>query len=151
MEWLTNIFSSATLKSFNWRDRTAASAWFQDARPWLHPGPGNLLEVDEDAKSFGTVFDSPELFPKTIQMMREEKTKRRPRPRLCSPATPLKALGPARAPTPGKSGGTKMPPTFFTPNWAATSGMSIHSPGSGAFRRNTCAVLRGRTSDNRRS
>ena len=70
-----NIFSSATLRSFNWRDRTAASAWFQEARPWLHPGPGNLLEVDEDAKSFGTVFDSPELSLKTIQMMREEKTK----------------------------------------------------------------------------
>jgi hypothetical protein len=31
--------------------------------------------VDEDAKSLGTVFDSPELFPKAIQAMREEKTK----------------------------------------------------------------------------
>lgn len=75
MEWLTNVFSSAALKSFNWRDRTAATAWFQEARPWLHPGPGNLLEVDEDAKSLGTRFDSPEWFPKTIPAMREEKTK----------------------------------------------------------------------------
>jgi len=40
MEWLTNVFSSAALKSFNWRDRTAATAWFQEARPWLLLLPG---------------------------------------------------------------------------------------------------------------
>ena len=31
--------------------------------------------MDEDAKSLGTVFDSPEFFPKAIQAMREQKTK----------------------------------------------------------------------------
>ena len=49
--------------------------WFKEARPWLHPGPGNLLEVDEEAKSLGTPFDSPEFFLKTIAVMRDETTK----------------------------------------------------------------------------
>ena len=76
MEWLTNVFSSAALKSFNWRDRAAATMWFkEEARSWLHPGAGNLLEVDEDAKSLDAVFDSPEFFPKAIQATREQKTK----------------------------------------------------------------------------
>jgi hypothetical protein len=75
MEWLTNVFSSTALNSFNWRDRAAATAWFEEARPWLHPGPGNRLEVDEDAKSLGTLFHTPEFFPRTIQAMREDKTK----------------------------------------------------------------------------
>ena len=75
MEWLTNVFSAAALKSFNWHDRAAATAWFQEAGSWLHPGPGNLLEVDEDAKSLGMKFDSPEIFPKAILAMRNEETK----------------------------------------------------------------------------
>ena len=75
MDGLTNTFSSGALKSFNWRDRTAATAWFQEARPWLHPSPGNLLEVDEDAKSLGIPFNSPEFFPKIITAMCDRHTK----------------------------------------------------------------------------
>jgi hypothetical protein len=75
MQSLTHIFSSAALKSFNWHDRAAATAWFREAGPWLHPGPGNLLEVDEDAKSLGIPFDAAEMFPKAIQAMRNETNK----------------------------------------------------------------------------
>jgi hypothetical protein len=75
MESLTNTFSSAALKSFEWRNREAATTWFQAARPWLHPGPGNLLEVDEEAKRLGILFDSAEFLPRTIRALREEKTK----------------------------------------------------------------------------
>ena len=77
MEWLTNVFSSAALKSFNWRDRAVATAWFEEAGPWLHPGPGNLLELDEEAKSLATPSDSPEFFSKTIQAVRDENTKQK--------------------------------------------------------------------------
>lgn len=77
MGWLTNTFSSSALKSFNWRDRAAASAWFQEARPWLHPSPGNLLEVDQEAKSLGILFDGAEFFPKAITAMREKSTQRK--------------------------------------------------------------------------
>jgi hypothetical protein len=75
MEWLTNTFSMSALNSFDWRDRAAATAWFELVRPWLHPGPGNLLEVDEEAKSLGTLFDRPEFFPNTIRAMHDESTR----------------------------------------------------------------------------
>lgn len=75
MEWLTSLFSSATLKSFDWHDRNRATVWFNAARPWLHPSPGNLLEVDEEAKSLGIPFDSVEFFPKTITAMCDRNTK----------------------------------------------------------------------------
>ncbi len=74
LEWATNVFSAATLASFDWRDRGKAKAWFESAQPWLHPGPGNLLEVDTELKSLGTPFDSPDFFTKTIAALRAEKT-----------------------------------------------------------------------------
>lgn len=75
VEWATNEFSARTLASFNWRDRAAGRDWFEANGMWLHPGAGNFLEVDEEAKSLGTPFDSPEFIPKTISALREEKIK----------------------------------------------------------------------------
>jgi len=72
---VTNIFSAATLATFNWHDASAAETWFASERPWLHPNPENLLEIDAEAKSLGTPFDSPEFLPKTIGTLRDEKTK----------------------------------------------------------------------------
>ncbi|PYI85265.1 MAG: hypothetical protein DME26_11400 [Verrucomicrobia bacterium] len=74
VEWLTTTFSTVALREFDSRDRAAATAWFQQARPWLHPGPGNRLEVDQEAKSLGVQFDSPEFFSKTILALRDEMT-----------------------------------------------------------------------------
>ncbi len=73
-EWVTNEFSAAMLASFDWRDRETAKAWFDANGMWLHPGAGNLLEIDSEAKSLGTPFDAPEFIPKTIQALREQKT-----------------------------------------------------------------------------
>jgi hypothetical protein len=74
LQWATNVFSAATLASFNWRDRAAGKAWFETAQPWLHPGPGNRLEVDTEVKALGTPFDSPDFFAKAIAALRDEKT-----------------------------------------------------------------------------
>lgn len=72
---VTNIFTAATLATFNWHDASAAQAWFESARPWLHPNSENLLEVDTEAKSLGTPFDSQDFLPKTIAAMHDDKTK----------------------------------------------------------------------------
>jgi hypothetical protein len=76
MEWLTNTFSKSALKSFG-HDRAAAAAWFKEARPWLHPNPENLLEVDEEAKSLGLLYDSQAFFLNAIEAMRAPNTKGR--------------------------------------------------------------------------
>lgn len=47
---------SPVWKSFSWRNRAAATAWFLEARPWLHPGRENLLEVDEEANRSALTF-----------------------------------------------------------------------------------------------
>ena len=73
LEWATNVFSPEALASFKWRDRATAKAWFESAQPWLHPGPGNLLEIDVEVKALGTPFDSADFFPKTIAALRAEK------------------------------------------------------------------------------
>ena len=75
LEWATNVFSPAALASFKWQDRAAGKAWFESAQPWLHPGPGNLLEIDAEVKSLGTPFDSADFFPKTIAALRADKTR----------------------------------------------------------------------------
>ncbi len=72
---VTNVFSGATLASFNWHDPAVAEAWFKSTGPWLHPNPQNLLEIDTEAKSMGVPFDSPEFLPKTIAALRDEKTR----------------------------------------------------------------------------
>jgi hypothetical protein len=75
LQWSTNEFSAATLASFNWRDHAQAVAWAGTNATWLHPGPGNFLEVDTEAKSLGVPFDSPEFLPKTIAALHNEKTR----------------------------------------------------------------------------
>lgn len=72
---IPNQFSAATLTAFNWHDVTNAQAWFESARPWLHPNSENLLEIDREAKSLGVPFDSPEFLPKTIAALHDDKTK----------------------------------------------------------------------------
>jgi hypothetical protein len=72
---VTNIFSAATLASFDWHDDSAVQTWFASARPWLHPNLEKLLEIDSEAKSLGVPFDSPEFLPKTIAALRDEKTR----------------------------------------------------------------------------
>lgn len=75
VSWTTNEVSAATLASFDWHDREAAKAWLDANARWLHPGPGNLLEIDLEAKSLGTPFDAAEFLPKTIQALRTEVTR----------------------------------------------------------------------------
>jgi hypothetical protein len=75
VDWATNDFTAATLASFDWRDRSAGKAWFESVQAWLHPSAGNFLEVDEEAKSLGMPFDSPEFLPKTIAALRGEQTR----------------------------------------------------------------------------
>jgi hypothetical protein len=77
LNWVTNELSVATLATFNWQDRTEATAWVKTNRMWIHPGSSNFLEVDIDAKSLGVPFDSPEFLPKTIAALGQEKTKAR--------------------------------------------------------------------------
>jgi len=71
----TSAYSQDTLASFNWHDVAAAKAWHTAAWPWLHPDSANLLEIDAEARSLGTSFDSPEFLPKTIAALSNEKTK----------------------------------------------------------------------------
>ena len=75
LEWATNVFSPAALASFNWHDRATAKAWFESAQSWLHPGPGNLLEIDTEVKSLGTPIDAADFFPKVIAALRAERTR----------------------------------------------------------------------------
>lgn len=75
LEWAMNEFSAVTLASFNWRDHAEAAAWVATNAMWLHPGPGNLLEVDGDARTLGVPFDSPEFLPKTIDALQNEKAR----------------------------------------------------------------------------
>ena len=72
---LTNVFTAATLASFNGHNSTNAQAWFEAERPWIHPTAENFLEVDGEAKQLSVIFDSPEFFPKTIAALRDDKTK----------------------------------------------------------------------------
>jgi hypothetical protein len=72
---VANIFSAATLVSFNWHDASVVQTWAESALPWLHPNSQNLLEIDKEAKALGTPFDAPEFLPKTIAALRDEKTK----------------------------------------------------------------------------
>ncbi len=74
-DWAKGELSPSTLASFNWHDPMQAKAWLQTNVMWLHPGSGNLLEVDADAQSLGVPFDSPEFLPKTIAALQQEKTK----------------------------------------------------------------------------
>ena len=75
VDWVTNLFSAVTLATFNWRDRSEGKAWFEANAKWIHPGPGNFLEIDTEAKQLGVPFDSPDFLPKTIAALREDKTK----------------------------------------------------------------------------
>jgi hypothetical protein len=75
VEWATNEFSAATLAAFNWRDRDTAKAWLATNAMWLHPGPGNFLEIDAEAKALGVPFDSLEFLPRTIAALNNDKTK----------------------------------------------------------------------------
>ena len=72
---LTNVFTPATLATFDWHDATKATAWFESERAWIHPNAQNFLEVDSEAKSLNVIFDAPEFFPKAIAALRDEKTK----------------------------------------------------------------------------
>jgi hypothetical protein len=72
---LTNVFTAAALASFDWHQTNTALAWFDSERVWIHPNAENLLEVDAEARALNVAFDSPELFPKTIAALRDEKTK----------------------------------------------------------------------------
>lgn len=72
---ITNVFSTAALEAFDWQNANEAQAWFASMRPWIHPNPENRLEIDVDAKTLNLLFDSPELFPKAIAALREEKTR----------------------------------------------------------------------------
>jgi hypothetical protein len=75
LDWATNAYSPATLATFDWRNRAAAQAWFEVNGQWLHPGAGNFLEVDREAKSLGTPFDSVEFIPKSIQALGKDQTR----------------------------------------------------------------------------
>jgi hypothetical protein len=72
---LTNVFTAETLAGFDWHNATNARAWFDSARPWLHPNANRQLEIDAAAKSLEAVFDSSEFFPKTIAALNDEKTR----------------------------------------------------------------------------
>jgi len=74
-DWVTNELSAATLASFNWQDLAEVKAWAATNVMWLHPGAGNLLEIDAEAKSLGVPFDSPDFLPETIAALHKEKTK----------------------------------------------------------------------------
>ena len=75
VDWATEMISGATLASFNWRDPVEGKAWIETNGMWLHPGSGNFLEIDAEAKALGVPFDAPDFLPKTIAAMRDEKTK----------------------------------------------------------------------------
>ncbi len=74
-DWASNELSAATLASFNWRDPAAGKAWIDTNGMWLHPGPGNFLEIDTEARALGVAFDAPDFLPKTIAAMRDEKAR----------------------------------------------------------------------------
>jgi hypothetical protein len=74
--WATSELSAVTVASFDSQDRSKAKAWLDANAKWLHPGPGNLLEVDQEAKSLGTPFDAPDFLPKTIQALRDDRTQK---------------------------------------------------------------------------
>jgi hypothetical protein len=71
LQWMKEMYSPGALASFSPEDKPAAEAWFKAARPWLHPGPGNRLEVDEEARLLGTPFDAPDFLPKTIEALKD--------------------------------------------------------------------------------
>ena len=72
-EWATNALAASTVAAVDLKNRSAATAWYEANGQWLHPAQGNLLEVDREAKSLGTPFDSPDFLPKTIASLREKK------------------------------------------------------------------------------
>jgi hypothetical protein len=47
-------------------DRAVCRAWLAQNGTYLYPNKDGLLAVDEQAKSFGTPYDSPEFFEKAI-------------------------------------------------------------------------------------
>jgi hypothetical protein len=72
---VANVFSPATLAAFDSHNSTNALAWFESERAWIHPGAGNRLEVDAQAKALHLIFDAPDFFPKAIAALREDQTK----------------------------------------------------------------------------
>jgi hypothetical protein len=72
---IRDVFSAATLASFDWQHTNTALPWFDENRAWIHPGAKNQLEVDAEAKGLGVVFDTAEFFPKAIAALRHEETR----------------------------------------------------------------------------
>lgn len=73
--WATNEFTPATLGSFQRQKPEEAKKWWDENGRWLHPGPGNFLEVDKEAKGLGVAYDSEEFLSKTVAALKEDKTK----------------------------------------------------------------------------
>jgi len=72
---LREVFSMGTLLALDWENPANVQAWFDAARPWLHPNAENLLVVDAEAEALGVTYDSPNFFPKVLAALHEEKTK----------------------------------------------------------------------------
>jgi hypothetical protein len=60
------ILSDALMKELAPQKPEQIKAWFSENRPFLHPGPGEKLEIDEDAKALGAPIDRLEFFEKVI-------------------------------------------------------------------------------------
>ena len=72
IEWADGYYSEETLKSFDWQNRDVAKAWYEKMGDWLHPGPEKLLEVDEQARELGILFNRIEFFTEAIEAMKSE-------------------------------------------------------------------------------
>jgi hypothetical protein len=66
-EWLIHAETLAQLQK-----KTAAEVkrWYADTRPYLHPGPDNRLEVDQEARRLQMPIDRLEFFEKAVAALK---------------------------------------------------------------------------------
>lgn len=72
LSWLSYYFSAEALKLGNTNNLAGFKNWYQSARPYLHPGLDGRLTLDEEAKRWGTPFDTPEFFEHAFAELRKE-------------------------------------------------------------------------------
>ncbi|PYK96726.1 MAG: hypothetical protein DME19_18770 [Verrucomicrobia bacterium] len=64
------LLSERAVERLKGKSREEVKNWYAENRPFLHPGPGMNLEIDEDAHALGSPVDRIEFFEKTIAALR---------------------------------------------------------------------------------
>lgn len=75
LELFESAIDPAVLATARDRSRDGYRAWFTETRPFLRPGPEGKLTWDAEAKTLGIAYDTPALFERGIEALRDADTR----------------------------------------------------------------------------